>query len=132
MADVDPRELTTGYMFEQRNLGTAWGVLRDGSRVIWKCSVLPGHRVHVFPGQAGLCAEAELERRREGAKAVLWLAHCTPCWAYWDLALTAGREPAEDDADAATSLLRGACPVCGVPYERVRAAILERQDARVR
>jgi hypothetical protein len=126
VADVDPRELTAGYAFANRNLSTAWGVLRDGRSVVWTCSKLAGHRAHAVPLLAGQCAEAELERRREGAKAVLWLAHCVPCWAYWDLGLVAGKDPEDQEPGGLVyDLLRGICPQCAVPFTRTRVAVLE-------
>lgn len=121
--DVDPRELTAGFMFENRNLGTARGVLRDGSKVIWTCS----HRPHPVPIMAGQCAEAELERRRQGAQEVLWLLHCVPCSVFWDLAPGAAGQ-----GENFIWLARGRCPQCNVPGQRVRVAILERQESSVR
>jgi hypothetical protein len=126
MTDVDPRELTAGYAFAVRNLGSAWGVLRDGRTEVWRCQVLPAHRVHPVPGQAQQCAQRELERRRQGASEVLWAGYCEPCGAFWDLGGPAAAITAGPD------LLRGRCPRCQVPYARAKIAVLERQEAGVR
>jgi len=126
---VDPRELTVGYAFENRSLGTTWGVLRDGSRTVWTCKERPGHRVHAIPTMAGQCAQAELERRLQGAEQVFWAGHCEPCGVLWDLG-TLSRD-GEGSAEV-TMLLRGICPRCGVPFARVKVAILEREEAKVR
>jgi len=126
---VDPRELTPGYAFADRNRGTAWAVLRDGSKVVWTCKGRPGHRAHPVPLMAGQCAQAELERRLQGAEQVLWTGHCEPCGLFWDL----GAIPRiAEGSDAVTALLRGTCPRCTVPYVRSKIAILEREEAKVR
>ena len=131
--DADPRELTAGYAFANRNLGTAWGVLRDGRIEVWRCASISGHRPHPIPLQAGQCAQAEQERRVAGAREVLHAAHCEPCGAFWDLGAVAGRELADAAVpDDASYLLRGRCPRCQVPYGRVKIAVLERQEASVR
>lgn len=135
--DPDPRELSAGYAYPKgKGVAAVAGVLRDGERgpEVWRCTSAPGHRLHIIPSLALQCAQAELERRIQGAKAVFWLAHCVPCWAYWDLGLIAGLSPKnrEDAGDAISCLRRGRCPVCGVPFERVKTAVLERQEASVR
>jgi hypothetical protein len=130
---VDPRELTAGYAFANRSLGTAWGVLRDGRTEVWRCRTLPGHRVHPVPGQAHQCAARELERRVQGAQEVLQALHCRPCGIFWDLGWLSQHRPAEPpEHDIGHWLLRGACPRCEVPAGRVRIAVLERQEASVR
>jgi hypothetical protein len=134
MMEVDPRELAVGYAYPKgKGVTIVVGVLRDGKREVWRCSQLPGHRAHLIPTLATQCAGAELERRRQGAKEVLWLAHCEPCQAFWDLGLVAGVPVhGHEPGDSAYDLLRGICPVCTVPFDRVRVAILERQEAKVR
>lgn len=135
MADVDPRELTAGYVYP-RGKGVTYvaGVLRDGRREVWRCvTAIPGHRAHLVPGIAQQCAEAELERRLQGAQAVLWLLHCTPCSLFWDLAWLAEYRPGNPpEQDIGHWLARGCCPRCEVPGERVKVAVLERQEASVR
>lgn len=121
MPDVDPRELTAGYAFEQRNLGTARGVLRDGSRVIWSCSALPNHRVHAIPTLAGQCAEAELERRKQGAQAVIELYRCSPCGVFYDVV---------PSGPALRAVLAGQCPSCGVSVTWYKVAVLETEPSR--
>lgn len=132
--DADPRDLTPGYVFASRNLGTAWGVLRDGRAQVWRCDAAPTrHRPHAIPTRAGQCAQAELARRVSGAQEVLWAGHCDPCGAFWDLG-QAARERADDGlgTDDASMLLRGWCPRCQVPFTRTRLAVLERESSTVR
>lgn len=127
---VDPRELTAGYSHSQgKGVAAYWGVLRDGSAEVWRCARIPGHRPHMVPVMARHCAEAELERRLQGATSVLDALHCVPCWAFWDLGATAlgGLPEAE-----ASSLMRGQCPRCTGPAVRVRIAVLEREEVSVR
>jgi hypothetical protein len=120
---VDPRELTAGYSFANRSLGTARGVLRDGDKVVWTCE----HKPHGVPTVARQCAEAELERRLQGAQVVLQAGHCVPCAAFWDLGLAAGEtEGAREPSWQASALMRGICPRCSVPFTRVTVAVLER------
>lgn len=124
--DADPRDLTPGYVFASRNLGTAWGVLRDGRTVVWRCDAAPTrHRPHAIPTRAGQCAQAEQARRVSGAQEVLWAGHCEPCGAFWDLGRAAG-------VTAGIELLRGWCPRCQVPFTRTRLAVLERESSTVR
>lgn len=132
--DVDPRELTPGYEFAQRNLGTAWGVLRDGRIVVWRCREAPTrHKPHAIPTRAGQCAQAEQARRVSGAQEVLWALHCRPCAAFWDLGELARYRPGEPpEHDVGHWLARGLCPRCEVPGIRVRLAVLEREDSSVR
>jgi hypothetical protein len=112
-----PQDLTPGYAFADRNKGTAWGVLRDGERVVWRCSDLPGHRVHLVPTRARQCAEAEQERRVQGGREVVELFRCEPCGIFWD------RVPA---GDALRRLLAGLCPSCSGPVAWVKVVIIER------
>jgi hypothetical protein len=127
---VDPRELTPGYSHSQgKGVAAYWGVLRDGSREVWRCARIPRHRPHMAPVIAVHCAEAELERRLQGAKSVLGALHCAPCWAFWDLGATAQGGLPEAEASA---LMRGLCPRCAGRTARVRIAVLEREEASVR
>lgn len=132
--DVDPRELTPGYVYAQRNLGTAYGALRDGRTVIWTCSEAPTrHKPHPIPTRAGQCAQAEQARRVAGAREVLWAGHCEPCGTFWDLGRAAAEKcPGELGMDDASYLLRGWCPRCQVPFTRTRLAVLERESSSVR
>jgi hypothetical protein len=127
---VDPRELSTGYVHSQgKGVSAYWGVLRDGSAEVWRCGKISGHRAHILSAMAVHCAEAELERRMQGAKSVLAALHCAPCWAFWDLggAVKDGLPEAE-----ASALMRGLCPRCTGPAVRVKVAVLEREEASVR
>jgi len=127
---VDPRELTPGYAHSQgKGVAAYWGVLRDGTTEVWRCARIAAHRPHMMPSVARHCAEAELERRLQGARAVLDALHCEPCWAFWDLGATAAGGLPEEDA---SSLLRGLCPRCAGRAVRVRIAVLEREEASVR
>jgi hypothetical protein len=125
---VDPRELTAGYSYPQgKGVAKVIGVLRDGDRVAWRCTSRPGHRVHAIPSLATRCAQAELERRLQGARDVLWAGQCEPCGVYWDLSrAAAAKMDGEMGMDDASYLMRGWCPRCQVPFERVRLAVLER------
>lgn len=130
-AYVDPRELTPGYNHSQgKGVAAYWGVLRDGSREVWRCARIPRHRPHMSPVIARHCAEAELERRLQGATSVLDALHCAPCWLFWDLGQVAAGSGA--DQDAASYALRGLCPRCAGPAARVRLAVLEREETSVR
>lgn len=134
--DVDPRELTAGYAYPKgKGVAMVTGVLRDGERglEVWRCSSLPSHRPHIIPTLAVQCAEAELERRLQGAQEVLWALHCRPCDIFWDLAwLSRDRRSEAARDDIGHWLLRGQCPRCEVPAGRVKLIVLERQEASVR
>lgn len=131
MSYVDPRELTSGYSHAQsRGVSAYWGVLRDGSREVWRCSAKPAHRPHIIARQALHCAEAELERRLQGAQEVLAALHCPPCGQFWDLGLLTRQEGAQ--GQQATFLLRGQCPACTGPAARVKLAVMEREERSVR
>lgn len=98
-----PRHATAGYR----------GVLRvtRGSRPKWTCTCpLP----HLSPVTAQGCAERELERRGQGGKEVFTLLRCEPCSRWWD------------DVPDVGSL---ACPVCGVPMERLKLVVTQRGPA---
>jgi hypothetical protein len=128
---VDPRELTAGYAHAQgKGVSAYWGVLRDGSREVWRCSAKPGHRPHVVARQAGHCAGAELERRLQGAQEVLEALHCAPCGVFTDLGLLTRQGGAQ--GDAGSFLMRGQCPACTGPAVRVRLAVLERTESSAR
>lgn len=126
---VDPRELEAGYSFARgRGVASYRGVLRDGKRAVWTCpapGAPGGHSPHLIPGLAAQCAQGELERRLQGAEAVVAALHCRPCWVFWDLRLASqpGPDPGEDEA---SHLLRGLCPRCTGPGEHVKIAVLER------
>jgi hypothetical protein len=129
--EVDPRELTAGYVHPQgRGVSAYRGVLRDGRAEVWRCDRIPNHRPHMAPVVALRCAQAELTRRLEGAKVVLDALHCEPCWLFWDLGQVAGGSGA--DEDAASYALRGLCPRCTGRAVRVRIAVLEREEAGAR
>jgi rubrerythrin len=102
-----PDDLTPGYRFRRRGTSSYRGVLRRpaGSEA-WACP-----HDHMSPGKAKLCAEAELENRRQAAQSVIVLLRCEPCDRWWP-------------AGAA-----GACPVCGVPMERLKLVVAGRSPA---
>jgi hypothetical protein len=128
---VDPRDLTAGYAHAKgKGVSAFWGVLRDGSREVWKCSAKPGHRPHIIARQAEHCAGAELERRAQGAQEVLEALHCAPCGVFTDLALLARQDDAA--GRVAPFLARGRCPACTGPAVRVRLAVLERVEPSAR
>lgn len=111
MPPADPAALTAGYRY-LRGRGAAFydGVLRDGERSVWEC----GHG-HLNTVKAVHCAAAELERRREGARAVLELEHCGSCDVYYgpDGEVLRAREDAG-----------GECPACERPLDPVRVIVL--------
>jgi hypothetical protein len=107
-------ELVAGSASIRAATGGWHGALRPGPRArpVWTCA-----HVHATPATAKPCAERELERRRQGARAVFTLLHCARCdegggSAWW--------------ADAPGAL---ECPRCSVPLERVKLAVLERGPA---
>jgi hypothetical protein len=118
-----PSELTPGYVFASRSLGTARGVLRDGTRVVWKCDALPGHRPHAIPRQAEQCAQAERERRVQGGREVIELYRCVPCGVFWDPVPPGG---------GLRAVLAGQCPICGGPVTWYKVVVLEQGKAGVR
>lgn len=87
------------------------GVLRAtrGSHPKWACE-----HYHPSPVMAKACAERELERRGQGGKEVFTLLRCEPCSRWWD------------DVPDVGSL---ACPVCGVPMERLKLVVTQRGPA---
>lgn len=72
------------------------------SAPLWACL-----HDHLVVTSAQRCAEAELERREQGQGQVFSLLTCAPCGRWW--------------ADARVS----ACPLCSVPLQRVKLAVLE-------
>jgi hypothetical protein len=109
----DPQDLKPGYIEVQLRAGRGFqGVLRrtPGSKPAWTCR----HDSHLAPGRARACAEAELERQLQGKGEVFALLHCGPCSRWWD-----------DVADLGPL----ACPVCGVPMERLKLVVAGRGPA---
>jgi hypothetical protein len=119
-----PEELTPGFVFANRALGTAWGALRDGDRIVWRCSSLPGHRPHPVPVRARQCASAEQERRAQGGRDVLALLRCPACGVWWD--------DTPPSSDALVRLLSGRCPACGGPVTWHKVVVLEQGKPGVR
>lgn len=101
-------DLIPGYAFARRGTYAYLGALRrtPGSVPVWTCS--GSHALHVSTLGALACARAELDRRTQGGREVFWLRRCEPCNRWW--------------GDGASD----ACPVCAVPMERVKVAVLER------
>jgi hypothetical protein len=106
----DPAGLVASYRYVNRGVGHWEGVLRRqaGRRPVWTCP----HK-HLAPSRAVACAEAELERRREGQGVVITLLRCEPC----------------DRWLPAVDVVPPGCPVCGVPLERVKLVVAERGPA---
>lgn len=109
MADLVP-----GYQVARAGAGAAYqGVLRPGpkGRPAWVCRCRP---VHLVPGKARACAEAELEKREQGKGQVFTLLHCERC--------AGGNGPSwHDDVPGEDEL---ACPRCGVPLRRLKLVVV--------
>jgi hypothetical protein len=108
MPDADG--LVAGYAYRGRGTASYVGVLREDPRSrkkpAWSCP-----HDHLVATSAVLCADAELDRRVQAGRAVFWLLHCVPCERWWP-----------DGAGPP-------CPLCGVPLERLKLAVLERGPA---
>jgi hypothetical protein len=113
---ASPQDLTPGFAFKSKSLGTAWGVLRDGDREVWRCSSLPAHKPHGVVTLARQCAERERERRVQGGREVIELFRCRACFVFWDSA---------PPGDALRALLAGNCPACGGPVSWVKVVVIE-------
>jgi hypothetical protein len=111
----DPAGLIAGYTgaYEGALLLGWYGALRrtPKSKPVWTCAVL--RHEHASATSARRCAEAELERRRQGQGAVITLLRCKPC----------------DRWLPAVDVVPPGCPVCGVPLERVKLVVAERAPA---
>lgn len=104
-------DLIPGYVHRRRGTASYRGALREKPKgePVWTCS-----DDHLVSSSAVRCAEAEKDRRVEGAKEVMLLLHCEPCNLYF------GEEGWE------ASDLHGECPYCSVPLSCVKVAVLER------
>lgn len=109
-------DLIAGYVHVRRGTSAYKGALRatPKSAPRWTCACAP---VHLTAEKARACAEAELERRTQGAGQVFTLLHCGPCSeavgsSWWD------------DVPGLA-----ACPRCGVPLERLKLAVTGRGPA---
>lgn len=102
-------ELTAGYAHRRKGVSSYMGILKAGRKTMpaWTCP-----HDHITTVKAKACAEAELERRRQGASEVFTLLHCKPCRKWWE----------DIDVDAV-------CPRCDVPLERVKLAVVSRRSA---
>jgi hypothetical protein len=120
LADLtDPRNLRAGYAtIKARGPGHFAGALRLGERVAWRCDEKLRHD-HIGTALAITCAEAELQRRRAGAREVFVLLHCEDEGLWWDPALGAAEESPGD----------GRCPRCYKPLIREKVFVLEREPA---
>lgn len=100
-------KLIAGFTHVQRGTAAYRGALRVTPSAVpaWTCPCAP---VHLTAEKARMCADAELARREQGGREVFTLLYCRPCDRWW---------PA-GSAEA--------CPVCTVPLERVKLAVLER------
>lgn len=98
-------DLMASYAHRQRGKASYAGVLRETpkSRPAWTCV-----HDHLTATGAAACANAELDRRTQGENEVFWLRRCEPCDRWWGDGVSA------------------ACPVCAVPMERMKVAVLER------
>jgi hypothetical protein len=120
--DADPRELTAGFTQPMRGAAKYVGVLRDGSRVVWRCK----HTPHIMAAIAKRCSEAELRRRLDGAQKVFMLFRCIPCGNYQDpTSLRPGSLAYEET-------MAGKCWRCSAPGTWVRVQLLDTQEAGAR
>jgi hypothetical protein len=105
---IDPASLQPGYAHLRRGTAAYAGALRTDphAKAEWTCP-----HSHTAPYTARLCAEGELERRKQAGRAVLTLLNCKVCERWW--------------SDSAATV----CPRCSVPLDRVKAAVLERGPA---
>lgn|GEM_PF-3489606 len=109
---ADPDKLKPGHCYLRgRGVASYAGVLREGEGVRWRC----GHD-HASARHADRCAGAELERRRQAARAVLELLHCGSCDIYFgpDGEVLRAREEQEG----------GECSLCRRPLDPVRVIVL--------
>jgi hypothetical protein len=110
MMEPDLDDLTPGYAHARGKGVVAYlGVLRDLGREVWRCT----HKPHLVATVAVRCAEAELERRRQGSRLVLVLLHCPSCDIYFGPQARGG----EDST--------GHCSLCVVPLTPVKVMILD-------
>jgi len=104
----NPADLTAGFAHRSKGTSSYRGALRRESGLVsWTCK-----HDHLQPFTAKLCAEGELERRKQGIGVVFELLHCEPCADWWE------------DARGVSG-----CPRCGVPLERVKVAVVSRESA---
>lgn len=102
-------KLIAGFTRRPGGIASYAGALRATPQGVpaWVCSG-PEHD-HLTPPVARRCAEAELERRKQGIREVFDLLNCEPEGLWFA------------DARGVT-----ACPRCSVPLRRVKVAVLER------
>jgi hypothetical protein len=114
--NYDPAELRAGYTHNHLGKLSYAGALRtaDSRPPVWSCP-----HDHLVPVAAKRCAEAELDRRREGAKQVLTLLHCEEDGLWYD-----------PRVGPDVNWRPGMCPRCGVPMLREKVLIIEAVDAR--
>lgn len=98
-------KLLAGFTHVNRGTADYKGVLRATAKSApaWTCA----HN-HLTAEAARRCADFELESRKQGSREVFTLRRCEPCDRW--------------HPDGPGS----ACPVCSVPMERVKLAVLER------
>jgi hypothetical protein len=115
--EPDVTELRAGYVYRKRGTASYAGALRtaESRPPVWECK-----HDHLAAVSAKRCAEAELDRRRQGARTVLTLLHCEDDGQWFD--------PAADRTGF--DWRPGLCPLCGVPMTREKVIILESEDAR--
>jgi hypothetical protein len=115
--EPDAAGLRAGYTYLRRGTASYAGVLRstETGALVWKCA-----HDHLVAVSARRCAEAELDRRREGARVVVTVLHCEEDGQWFD--------PAKDRTDF--DWRDGLCPRCGVPMLREKVLVLEAVDAR--
>ena len=105
---IDPASLQPGYAHRKMGVASYAGALRTDphAKPVWTCD-----DDHKAPYTARLCAEGELERRKQAGRAVLVLLNCKVCETWWSNSAAI------------------ACPRCSVPLDRVKMAVLERGAA---
>jgi hypothetical protein len=115
---VDPSDMVAGFSQAMRGRAQYSGVLRNKSKthILWTCP--DDHR---STPSAKRCAEAELERRLQGRRAVIDLGWCSFCRQWWTAEQVTGRH------DSRVTAVTGGCPRCDVPLESVKLVVLERR-----
>lgn len=80
-ADVSAGKLSAGYAHRNPGVASYAGILRTADharRETWRCK-----HDHATTYSAKLCSDAELERRRQGARTVRGVKYCPGCDVYY-------------------------------------------------
>lgn len=114
-ADVSVTRLSAGYAHRKPGVASYAGLLRTkdtARREAWRCQ-----HDHAVTASAQACAEAELERRRQGSRVVVELERCGPCDTYY------GPQAAGQGKPERALMDDGYCPRCGVVLETIRVVV---------